>query len=103
MSSDADLLPPSASAAILSTDADLLPPSAPATALSICCRLQHLLTLSAPLQMKQKLLSGMVGGAYTAMALTGSGSFLLERCFDMAVRVGRQAGKQADKIPFKHL
>eukprot|EP00983_Pelagomonas_calceolata_P032811 1027838-Pelagomonas_calceolata.AAC.3 len=40
----------------------------------------------------------MVGGAYAAMALTGSGSFLLERCFDMAdgrqwleVRRGRDA------------
>ena len=36
-------------------------------------------------QMKQKLLANMVGGAYGAMALTGSGSFLLERCFNMAV------------------
>ncbi|KAF5838129.1 hypothetical protein DUNSADRAFT_3379 [Dunaliella salina] len=34
-------------------------------------------------QMKQHLLARM-GGAYSTMVLTGSGSFLLERCFDMA-------------------
>jgi len=45
------------------------------------------------MQMKQRILSSMVGGAYSAMALTGSGSFLLERCFDMAVSVGVQQNK----------
>lgn len=42
------------------------------------------------LQMKQGLLSSMVGGAYVAMALTGAGSFLLERCYGMAVSVGNR-------------
>ncbi|GFH14386.1 uncharacterized protein HaLaN_10428 [Haematococcus lacustris] len=48
--------------------------------------LEALLEGTAPAKVKQKLLGNMSGG-FGVMALTGSGSFLVERCYGWATSV----------------